>query len=249
MERLTFDWVIIPTSDRSDGASTTVASGPRAPAPAAMHDGTRTNRISATGNEGLDQSRCNSPAGNTKIFWKSLLGADPRAPWKWSKRPYAVDEPAADTGDSGSGGRPWLAPWPDTAAGHARPANAEPPAGRPHCNIVPGDDPAGTASRIPSTGTTDGEDDAGQGLEPCPIPGHAEAGPRERRTPKRSSRGAERLFRSATPFTLQLRLLHSRSITPTRNHLNRHQPIAFWLPWFRENGSLLRRHRHWKAVY
>jgi hypothetical protein len=204
MERLTFDRLIIPTSDRSDGASTIVASGPHAPAHAARHGGTRMNRISATENEGLDQSRCNSPAGNTKIFWKCLLGADPRKPRGRSNRHRLVDEPAPDTGGSGSGGRPCPDPWPDTVVGHARLANAELPAGRPHCNTALADDPAGTASRIPSTGTIDAEDDAGQvrrrrdspwrSLEPCPIPGHAEAGPRELRTPKRSSRGAERLI-------------------------------------------------------
>ncbi len=32
--------------------------------------------------------------------------------------------------------------------------------------------------------------------------------------------------------------------TPTGSHSNRHQPIAPWLPWLRENGSLLGRHRH-----
>jgi hypothetical protein len=180
MERLTFDRLIIPTNDRSDGANTTVASGPHAPARVARHDGTRMNRISATGNEGPDQSRCNSPAGNTKIFWKSRLGADPRAPWKWSGRPHAVDEPAPDTGSSGPDGTPCPDPWPDTVVGHARLANVGPPVGRPHCNTALADDSVGTASRIPSAGTADAEDDAGQGLEPCPIPGHAEAGPRER---------------------------------------------------------------------
>jgi hypothetical protein len=183
--------MLTPTSDRSGGASTIVASEPRAPARAARLGGTRTNRISARENEGRDRNTCNSPAGNRKIFWKWLLGADPRARWKWSDRPHAADEPAPDTGGSGSAGRPCCGPWPDTAVGHARLANAEPLVDRPRCNTVPADGSAGTASRTPSTGTADAAGTAGEGLERSDTCRHAEAGPRERLTPERSSRGAE----------------------------------------------------------
>jgi hypothetical protein len=241
MERLTFDARIIPSDVQSGADGILAASAPHVPGHAVTHGGIRTNRISARESEGQDRNRCNSPDGSTKIFWNRRLGADPRAPWNWSGRPHAVDEDAPDTGSSGPDGTPCPDPWPDTVVGHARLANAEPPVGRPHCNIVPGDDSGGTASRIPSTGTADAEDDAGQGLEPCPIPGHAEAGPRERRTPKRSSRGAEPFIPLRDAFYPLAK--PPAPPTPTRNHSNRHQPIASWLPWLRENGSLPGRRR------
>jgi hypothetical protein len=191
MKRLTFDPLITPNGARSGGGNTIVASEPHAPAHAATLGGTRMNRISAMENGDRDQSRCNNPAGSTKVFWKSLLGADPRAPWEWSNRPHAVDEPAPDIGGSELYGRPCSGPLPDTAVGLARLANAGPPVGRRRCNTASADASAGTASHTPSTSTADAADDTGRGLEPSHIPGHAEAGPRELRTPKRSSRGAE----------------------------------------------------------
>lgn len=193
MERLTFALLVTPNAVRSGAGRAIVASGPHVPAPAATHDGTRTNRISARENEGRDQSTCNSPAGSTKIFWKSLLGADPRSTCGRPNRAKTPsgDAHAHDTGGSGPGDRPCPAPWPHTAGGHARHANAGPPGGRPHCNTAPADASVGTASRTPSTSTADAADDAGQTLEPARTSEHAEAGPRERPTPKRSSRGAE----------------------------------------------------------
>lgn len=179
MERLTFAPLITQNGVQFDGGNTIVASEPRAPTRAATHGGTRMNRISARENEGRDRNTCNSPADNTKIFWKWLLGADPRARWKWSDRPHAAHEPAPGTGGSGSAGRPCCGPWPDTAVGHAKLANAERLVDRPHCNTVPADGSVGTASRTPSTGRADAADDTGRGLEPSHIPGHAEAGPRE----------------------------------------------------------------------
>ena len=244
MERLTFVLAISPDRSGACGSKRIVASEPLAPARDAKHGGTRTNRISARASEGGDQSQCNSLGGNTKIFWKCLLGADPRNPRERPARPNTpvvppADEYAPDTGGSDSDGRSCSAPWPDTAVGHARHANAGPPAGRPYCNSASADALVGTASRTPSTSKADAADDAGQALEPGHTPGHAEVGPREVPTPERSSRGAERLFRSATPFTPWPSLLH----LPTHNHSNRHQPIAPRLPWSRESGSLLRRPR------
>jgi len=208
MERLTFDPLITPNGVQSGDGCTIAASEPHVPEHAATHGGTRTNRISAMENEGEDQSRCNSPAESTKIFGKSPLGADPRALREWSNRHRPADEPAPDTGSSGSDGRPCSVPWPDTAVGHARLANAGPPAGRPHCSTASADASTGTASRTPSTGKAAAADDTGRGLEPVRTSEHAEAGPREVPTPERSSRGAERLFRPATPFTRWPSSLH-----------------------------------------
>jgi hypothetical protein len=172
-----------------------------------------------------DRNRCNSPAGHTKILGKNLLGADPRAPrelknpqsWLLGAAPgnrcttpskpltqprpctARAGEPAGDTAGSDPADRPCPAPWPRTAAGHARHATAGPPADRPHCNTAPADASAGTTARTPSTGTADAADD--DALEYAKNSGHAGAGPREVPTPKRSSRGAELVFRSATPFT------------------------------------------------
>jgi hypothetical protein len=251
---------------RTCGSRPIAANGPHAPTRAARPDGTRTNRTAAGENEGGDQSWRSSPAGHTKIFWKSRLGADPRTRREpQNPQPRLLDaapgsrhmtpprplppsgpctalagEPDGDTADSDPDGKPYPAPWPHSVAGHARTATAGPPAGRPRCNTAPADTSAGTVARTPSTGSADAADDAA--LEYARISGHAGAGPREVPTPERSSRGAERLFRSATPFTRWPRLLHP-ALTRTGNHSNRHQPIATWLPWLRENGSLLGRHR------
>lgn len=238
MHRLTFAGRITLGSSRACRSRPLAANAPRAPARAARPAGTRTNRTAARESEGGDQNRCNSPAGNTKIFWKCRLGADPRAPREGPNPPHAVDGPAPDTGGSGPDDRPCPAPWPRTAAGLARPATAGPPAGRPHCNTGPADASAGRAAHSLSTNTADAADDAG--LEYANISGHAGAGPREVPTPKRSSRGAEDQFRAATPFTRWPRLLHLDS---HREPFNRHPLITPWLPWLRENGSLFRRHR------
>jgi hypothetical protein len=241
MERLTFDPLITPIDARSGGGNTIVASEPHVPARAATHGGTRMNRISSGENEDRDRNRCNSPAGNTKIFWKWLLGADPRKPRGRSNRHRPAGEPAPDTGGSGSDGRPCCGPWPDTAVGHARLANAGPPAGRRHCSTALADASVGTASRSPSTGTADAADDTGRGLEPSHIPGHAVASPRELRTPKRSSRGAEPFIPLRDAFYPLAKPLAPPPLL--RNHSNRHRLIAPWLPWSRESGSLLRRRR------
>lgn len=271
MERLTFDPPIIPNGSRFGGGNILLASEPHALPPAATHGGTRMNRISVKGNAGPDQSRCSSRAGHTKIFYKSELGADPRARperlirWspQWLDRkidrsncprimptglnlpPAPAGPDACDIGGSAPHEQPCPPPWPDTVAGHARIANAGPPAGRPHCNTAPADVLAGTAARTPSTSTADAVDDAGQfhrgqdsrwrTLEHWHTLDHAEAGPREVLTPKRSSRGAERLFRPATLFTTCLSSLHpgpNREPPKPRSNYRNMVPLAprNWYP-------------------
>jgi hypothetical protein len=237
MERLTFAHTITRNRSSAGDTGTFAASGPHVPGRAARLAGTRSNRTSATGIAGGDRNRCNSPADCTKIFLETALRADPRArPQKPDRPPGPVaDDNAPDTGGSADNGKPCLVLWPDTDAEPATHANAGPPAGRPRCNTAPADASVRTPSRTPSTGTADAADDAG--LEQGKISGHAGAGPREVRTPGRSSRGAELAFRSAMPFTRWLCALHG----PTYTAINSSRP---WLPWLRENGSLLRRRRH-----
>src|SRR3990172_1976358 len=248
MERLTFARRITLGSSRACGSLPIAASGPHAPARAARPGGTRTNRTAARESVDGDRNRCNSPAGHTKIFGENPVGAAPRAPQEppnpQPRLPRAAPgsrrttpsrpppqprtrtarggEPARGTAGSGPAGRPCPVPWPHIVAGHARHANAGPPADRPHCNTAPADASAGTAARTPSTGTADAADAAA--LEYAKISGHAGAGPREVRTPKRSSRGAERLFRSATPFTRWLGRLHPTLQGTTQTAISQSHP-------------------------
>jgi len=98
------------------------------------------------------------------------------------------------------------------------PANAGRPAGRPRCSTALGDAADGTAARTPSASTADAADDAGPALEPLNTSDHAEAGPREVLTPERSSRGAERRFRSAALFTRSPQILHGPTTPPSTPH-------------------------------
>ena len=212
------------------------ASGPPVPEPDVRLDDTRGNRTSSTESEDGDQSRCNTLAGHTKIFLKCKLRADPRAHLEGlNRRPASpAGRHACGIGNSGPDGRPCPVPCPDTAVAHARHANAGRPADRPHCNTSLGDASVEMASRTPSTSTADAGGCGEAALESARISGDAGHSPREVRTPDRSSRGAERLFRSATPFTRSPTSLHPYPYTEPRKPPSTHRTRAPVAPpnWF-----------------